>query len=153
MIERTARKPAPSFSADASPGRQVTLADYRGKYLVLYFFPRAFTLLCTRETVGFRDAAAELRELGAELVGISADPLETQCNFASHYQTGFPILSDPDNRIAHAFGVVFPLLARVQRVTFIIDPEGRIAARFHHELLWHRHIADALAFLRAEQQR
>jgi len=147
------RRKAPEFVAEASPGGRISLADYRGKYLVLYFYPKSFTLFCTKETLRFRDAASELRALGAEVVGISADPLETQCKFAEHYQTSFPIVSDPDGAIGRDYGVMFSVLPRTKRVTFIIDPEGNIAARFHYELLWYKHIDDALGFLRAEQQK
>lgn len=148
------RKPAPAFEADASPsGVRIRLADYRGKYVVLYFYPGSFTLVCTKETVAFRDAAAELRELGAEVVGISPDPVETQCKFAEHYQTSFPIVSDPGGAIARDYGVMFSVFPRVKRVTFIIDPEGYIAARFHHEVLWYKHIDDALDFLRNQQRK
>lgn len=150
MEAQNARK-APDFTAEASPGGRVSLSDYRGKFVVLYFYPGSFTLLCTRETIKFRDAASELRALGAEVVGISPDPLETQCKFAEHYQTSFPIVSDPDHRIARDYGVVFPLLPRVKRVTFIVDRQGYIAARFHHEVLWHKHIDDALEFLRRQK--
>ena len=151
MMQRDARKKAPSFTADASPGGALNIESFRGKYLVLYFYPRSFTLFCTRETIAFRDAASELRALGAEVVGISPDPLDTQCKFAEHYQTSFPIVSDPESQIAREFGVVFPVLPRIKRVTFIIDPDGYIAARFHHEVMWHKHIDDALAFLRAQK--
>lgn len=147
------RRKAPEFVADASPGGRRSLADYRGKYLVMYFYPKSFTLLCTKETIRFRDAAAELRALGAEVMGVSADPLETQCKFAEHYQTSFPIVSDPDGAIARDYGVMFSVLPRIKRVSFVIDPEGNIAARFHHEVLWYKHIDDALAFLRAEQRK
>ena len=141
------------FEADASPVGRISLADYRGKYLVLYFYPASFTLVCTKETIGFRDAAAELRVLGAEVVGISPDPLDKQCKFADHYQTKFPIIADPEGRIARDYGVKRSLLPSVKRVTFIIDPEGLIAARFHHELLWYKHIDDALDFLRAHPKK
>ena len=151
MMQRDARKKAPSFTADASPGGALNIESFRGKYLVLYFYPRSFTLFCTRETIAFRDAASELRALGAEVVGISPDPLDTQCKFAEHYQTSFPIVSDPESQIAREYGVVFPVLPRIKRVTFIIDPDGYIAARFHHEVMWHKHIDDALAFLRAQK--
>jgi peroxiredoxin Q/BCP len=145
------RRRAPEFVAEASPGGRISLADYRGKYLVLYFYPKSFTLFCTKETIRFRDAAAELRTLGAEVVGISPDPLDVQCKFAEHYQTTFPIVSDPDGQIARDYGVMFTVLPRIKRVSFIIDPRGQIAARFHHEVLWYKHIDDALDFLRAEQ--
>ncbi|HKU44697.1 MAG TPA: peroxiredoxin [Polyangiales bacterium] len=151
MSSPDARKLAPSFTAEASTGGRVSLESYRGKYVVVYFYPKSFTLFCTRETIAFRDAASELRALGAEVIGISTDPLDTQCKFAEHYQTSFPILSDPDGAIAREYGVMFPVLPRVKRVTFIIDPEGRIAARFHHEVMWHKHIDDALEFLRAQK--
>ena len=147
------RKQAPMWEAEASPGGRISLADYRGKYLVLYFYPASFTLMCTRETIGFRDAAAELRALGAEVVGISPDPLDKQCKFADHYQTKFPIIADPEGVIARDYGVKRSLLPAVKRVTFIIDPEGFIAARFHHELLWYKHIDDALDFLRAHPKK
>jgi thioredoxin-dependent peroxiredoxin len=153
MTERSERKKAPEFEAEASPGGRIKLADYRGKYLILYFYPASFTLFCTRETIRFRDAASELRALGAEVMGVSPDPLDTQCKFAEHYQTNFPIVSDPDSQIARDYGVVFPVLPRIKRVTFILDPDGYIAARFHHEVLWYKHIDDALDFLRAQPQK
>jgi thioredoxin-dependent peroxiredoxin len=143
------RKPAPNFAAPASNGQTVSLADYRGRYLVLYFYPESFTYGCTRETVRFRDAAPELQALGADVVGISPDPLEMQCRFAEHYQAKFPIIADADGSIAQAFGVKFPILPRVKRVTFIIDPEGMIVARFHHELLFEKHVDDALGFMKS----
>ncbi len=142
------RKPAPDFTAPSSQGRDISLRDYRGKYLVLYFYPRSFTLGCTRETIGFRDSSAALRALGAEILGVSPDPEAVQCKFAEHYQAGFAILSDPDTRIASAYGVMFKILPLVKRVTFVIDPEGFIVGRFHHELLIDKHISDVVALLR-----
>jgi peroxiredoxin Q/BCP len=146
------KKLAPGFSAPSSLGRDVSLADYRGRYLVLYFYPGSFTYGCTRETVRFRDATDELNALNADIVGVSPDPLETQCKFAEHYQAKFAILADPESTIAREYGVVFPILPRIKRVTFIIDPEGYIVGRFHHELAFERHVDDALAFLRAVQK-
>ncbi|HEY2734097.1 MAG TPA: peroxiredoxin [Polyangiales bacterium] len=145
----TSRKPAPSFSAPSSTGQTIRLEDYRGRYLVLYFYPASFTYGCTRETVRFRDATAEIESLGAGIVGVSPDTIETQCRFAEHYQAKFPIVSDPDNAIARQYGVVFPLVKWIKRVTFVIDPEGSIAARFHHELMFEKHIDDAIAFLKS----
>jgi peroxiredoxin Q/BCP len=153
MAVAAQRKKAPEFTAEASPGGRISLSDYRGKFLVLYFYPKSFTLFCTKETVAFRDASTELRALGAEVIGISPDPLQTQCKFAEHYQTSFPIVADPEGTIAREYGVMFNVLPRIKRVSFIIDPEGNIAARFHHELLWYKHIDDALEFLRSEQQK
>jgi peroxiredoxin Q/BCP len=144
---------APAFSGPASHGKTLRLDDYRGRYLVLFFYPASFTFGCTRETVRFRDATTELAELGADIVGVSPDPIDTQCQFASHYQTRFPIVSDPDKRIAAAYGALFPLVNHVKRITFIIDPEGDIVERFHHELRFERHADDAIAFLKTVRRR
>jgi peroxiredoxin Q/BCP len=148
----TSRSPAAKFSGPASTGKTVSLDDYRGRYLVLYFYPASFTYGCTRETVRFRDASAELAELGADVVGVSPDDLEVQCRFAEHYQAKFPIIADPDQRIARDYGVVFPILPRVKRVTFVIDPDGIIAARYHHELSFEKHVDDAIAYLKSVRQ-
>lgn len=147
------RMRAPDFTGPASHGAQVKLADYRGRYLVLFFFPASFTFGCTRETARFRDLAAKLSELGADVVGVSPDSVQTQCEFASHYQVPFPIVADTDRRIATAFGALFRFVSRVKRTTFIIDPEGCIAARIHHELRFERHADDAVAYLSKVRQR
>jgi len=147
---KTASTAAPAFSATASNGKTLSLSDFvgRGRYLILYFYPASFTFGCTRETVCFRDAQAQLAALGADLVGISPDPVATQTEFASHYQVRFPILADPDRTVARAYGALFPIVSRVQRMTVVIDPDGIIAARFHHELRFERHVEDALTFMK-----
>jgi peroxiredoxin len=150
---KTERVKAPSFDGPASNGQTVSLESYRGRHLVLYFYPASFTYGCTRETVRFRDAAPELAALGADVLGVSPDALETQCQFATHYQTAFPILADPDFRIAKAFGVMFPWVSRVRRTTFVIDPDGDIVARFHHELRFEKHVDDAIAYLQTARGR
>jgi thioredoxin-dependent peroxiredoxin len=150
---KTPRVKAPAFSAPASDGTTQSLDDYLGRYLILYFYPASFTYGCTRETVRFRDAATELGLLGAGIVGVSPDPIETQCQFAKHYQTPFPILADPDLRIATDYKALFPIVQKVQRTTFIIDPEGYIVEQFHHELRFEKHVDDALAFMRRVRDR
>ncbi|MET0384525.1 MAG: peroxiredoxin [Polyangiales bacterium] len=144
----TGRIKAPDFSAPSSRGDTISLSQYSGRHLVLYFYPKSFTYGCTRETVRFRDASAELRALGAEVIGVSPDTLDVQCRFASHYQAEFPILADPDRKIASAFRALYPFTSRVRRTTFIVDPEGFIVARFHHALRYEKHVDDAIAFLK-----
>ncbi len=148
MTDPTPKK-APSFKAPSSAGREVSLDDYRGKYLVLYFYPKSFTAGCTIETAAFRDASDEIRALGGEVVGVSTDSVPTQCRFAAAQRTDFPILADSDAGISRAYGVLYPIIERAKRITFVIDPEGYIVARFRHELLFKKHIADAIAFLKA----
>ena len=108
---------APDFSAEGSDGRKSSLSELRGSVVVLYFFPRAFTPICTRETARFRDHHAEFSALGARIVGVSPDPVATQCEFGSRQGVQFPLLADPERRIASSYGVLWPLLPRVRRVT------------------------------------
>ncbi len=139
--------PAPDFHAPAHDGRDVSLAGLRGHKVVLYFYPKAFTPLCTRETIRFRDNYEELRALGAEVIGISVDDAETQCRFAEQTQVRFPIVADPSKEISRSFGVLRSLLPWDRRITYVVDEEGRVAAVFEHEFQVSRHLDDVLWFL------
>lgn len=123
---------APDFALQDQDGRTRRLGDYAGRWLVLYFYPRDGTLLCTREACRFRDDIGLLGELGAAVVGVSVDGVASHANFAAKHRLPFPLLSDPGGRTAAAYGSRLDLgvfqLAR--RHTFIIAPDGRIAARF-----------------------
>ena len=138
---------APEIDADAHDGTRVRVADFRGRWLVVYFYPRSFTTGCIVQVKKFRDRHDEIRALGADIVGVSIDALETQCRFAEHYEAGFPLVADADGAITRRWGVKRPLLEMASRVTFVVDPNGRVAARFHHELLAGKHVADVIAFL------
>ena len=139
---------APAFAAPASSGKTVQLADYRGKYLVLYFYPKSFTPGCTQETILFRDHYAELQGLGAEVLGVSRDTEEVQCRFAENYEVRFPIIADPKADICRAYAVDRRLWPVAKRVTFLIDPEGYVIGRFNHEFRIAVHLDDVLTALR-----
>jgi peroxiredoxin Q/BCP len=143
--------PAPSFWARTTENREVSLDTYRGQYLVIYFFPKAFTPGCTAEAKRFRDNYPELRALGAEVLGISIDDHETQCRFSESMRVTFPMVGDENETISRAFGARRSILPFDKRVTFVIDPEGKIVARFHHEFQVSKHLDDVRIFL--EQQR
>jgi peroxiredoxin Q/BCP len=138
---------APEFSVEATNGKPVSLKALRGRPVVLYFFPKAFTMGCTFETRQFRDSYEELRTLGAEIVGISSDRFDEQCKFAIDNNLPFPLISDPEKRICDAFGVLWPLIRLPQRTTFVIDEQGVIQAVFHHEVQISRHLDDVRRFL------
>ena len=121
---------------------------HRDKWLVVYFYPRSFTTGCTIESKLFRDRYEEIQALGASVVGVSIDSLETQCRFADKYQLSFPVVPDPDGTITRAWGVKRALLDAAKRVTFVVDPSGKIAARFHHEIRVGKHIDSVVAFLK-----
>lgn len=140
-------QPAPDFQALATDGRTLSLAGLRGRWVVLYFFPRAFTPGCTIETKRFRDNYPDLQRLGAEVIGVSTDPHTRQCDFAASLQASFPLVGDEDGTIARAYGVLWPLLGVAKRVTFVINPDGVVAALFRHEVQISKHLDDVSRFL------
>lgn len=147
------RSKAPEFEAPSSSGEPVRLSDYTGKYLILYFYPKAFTAGCTKETILFRDHQDELTGLGADVLGVSRDPIGIQCEFANKYEVRFPIISDEDGAICRAYGVEGRFRPFPKRVTFLIDREGYIIGRFRHELRISKHVKDVAAALHELQRK
>lgn len=145
--------PAPALSAVTSDGKTVDLSALRGKRVVLFFFPKAFTLGCTIETRRFRDHYSEIAGLGAEVVGVSVDSAERQCEFASAEGVPFPMVGDASRAISRSFDVLRPILGVSQRVTYVIGPEGRIEAAFHHELMVGKHLEDVKRHLEQAARR
>lgn len=116
--------PAPAFAAADQHGKQHALTDYRGQWVILYFYPKDDTPGCTKEACGFRDTFAELSRY-AQVFGISSDSPASHQKFMQKYQLPFLLLSDADGSIRESFGadgLLFP-----KRVTFLIDPQGTIA--------------------------
>jgi peroxiredoxin Q/BCP len=136
MLRPGAQRPegsiAPDFELPDQNGQAHRLGDYAGRWLVLYFYPKDDTPGCTREACRFRDDIGVLGDLGAAVVGVSVDDTKSHADFARKYQLPFPLLSDRDGRTAAAYGSLLDLgVARfARRHTFIIAPDGRIAARF-----------------------
>ena len=138
---------APEFEARDCQGRPVKLADFRGRRLVLFFFPKAFTSGCTEEIRHFRDNQARIRALGGELVGVSVDRPEVQCEFARSEKIEYPLLGDSDRKISDRFGVLWPVVRITRRVTFVISPEGVVEDVIQHERQVWRHLDDVIAAL------
>ncbi|MBF5041949.1 peroxiredoxin [Aggregicoccus sp. 17bor-14] len=132
--------PAPDFEALTTQGQRLRLSSLRGRPVVLFFFPAAFTPVCTREAKEFGDVLPQLRAAGAEVVGISTDEHQVQCDFAVATGATYPMVGDPEAGIARSYDVVWPLLKRTQRVTFVIDAQGIIRGIFHHELRVGHHV-------------
>jgi len=124
---------APNFSTQAVAGDQtipVHLIDYRGRRVVLYFYPKDNTPGCTREACAFRDGYAKLQEWGITVFGCSVDSADAHRAFARKYGLPFPLLLDPDKRIAKAYGADngIPILGLDKRITYVIGEDGRIVA-------------------------
>lgn len=139
---------APDFEARTTDGRTLRLSRMRGCPVIVYFFPRAFTPGCTKEASQFRDAYPAIQELGAEVIGISVDDSRTQCDFASTLKLGFPLVADGDRAISRAWGVLWPLVGRSRRVTFVVDEEGVVRGVLRHEIRIERHRDGVLDVLR-----
>ncbi|MDD5543512.1 MAG: thioredoxin-dependent thiol peroxidase [Acidobacteriia bacterium] len=126
---------APEFSTLDSTGQSVSLKDFKGKNVVLYFFPKANTPGCTMETCDFRDEYGDIRKR-AVILGMSGDPIKAQSSFSTKYHVPFPLLCDEDKKILKAYGVwkEKSLYGRkfmgIERTTFIIDKNGIIKKIF-----------------------
>ncbi len=121
---------APDFELPSHTGDKVRLSNYRGRVVVLYFYPRAMTPGCTREGIRFNELYNEFEKLGAVVLGVSTDPVDKNRKFAEKYGFQFPLLSDVDGRVSELYGVLEVRGKGVKssrRTTFIIDAEGRIA--------------------------
>jgi thioredoxin-dependent peroxiredoxin len=123
---------APDFSAATNGGGKVSLADFRGKNVVLYFYPKDDTPGCTKEACAFRDHFAEFKMAGAVVLGVSTDSVKSHDKFAAKYKLPFTLLADEDKKIVQAYGVwgEKSFMGRkyqgTHRVTFLIGPDGRI---------------------------
>jgi len=124
---------APEFSLADSHGATRTLTDYKGKWLVLYFYPKDDTPGCTVEACSFRDARDDIAALGAEVVGISKDDANTHEQFVANHKLNFTLLSDPTGQTIEAYGAWGKKMfgkEGILRKTFIINPEGEIVKTF-----------------------
>jgi thioredoxin-dependent peroxiredoxin len=139
---------APDFRAETTAGNPVRLSELHGRYVVIYFFPRAFTSGCTLQTQRFRDNYPEIRALGAEVIGVSTDGFDKQCRFAKAEGVSFPLIGDDSQTISRAYGALRSILGFDRRITFVIDGEGVVRAVFHHEFQILKHLDDVLGFLR-----
>lgn len=122
--------PAPSFSLPDQHGRMRTLEEFRGRPVVLYFYPRDATPGCTREACAFRDAWTRLQGAGAVVLGVSTDDAASHQRFIAEHELPFDLLSDSNEAVAHAYGVPVHF-GFTSRMTFLIDAQGRVAQRWH----------------------
>jgi len=128
--------PAPDFEGTTTDGKRVSLKDYRGRKLVLYFYPMDDTPGCTKQACSLRDGNAELAAKGAAILGVSTQAEQSHQAFTKKYALNFPLLADTDGSVGRAYGTLGGggLISRIKsavgmadRVTFVIDEKGRIA--------------------------
>jgi peroxiredoxin Q/BCP len=117
---------APDFALADQHGRTVRLRDFRGRKVLVYFYPQADTPGCTVQSCDLRDHRQELAGVGTDVVGISPDMPKEQLAFDEKFDLGFPLLSDPDHSTAHAWGTWNDERGGIRRSSFLIDEDGRI---------------------------
>ena len=128
----TEGEPAPDFSAETDRGETVSLKDFAGKHVVLYFYPKDDTPGCTTEACNFRDNISRLEAEGAVVLGISLDSVPSHQKFRDKFELPFTLLSDPEHEVADAYGVYGQktFMGReymgLDRATFLIGPDGRL---------------------------
>jgi peroxiredoxin Q/BCP len=128
--------PAPTFSLPADGGETISLKDYKGKWVVLFFYPKDSTPGCTREAVSFEAAGATLRKKGAVVLGVSRDSIASHCNFKEKQNLRFPLLSDPTADVHKAYGAFGEKMMYGKKVigairtTALIGPDGKLERLF-----------------------
>ncbi|MFN9790263.1 MAG: thioredoxin-dependent thiol peroxidase [Holosporales bacterium] len=128
----TIGSPAPDFTAVTDAGKTLTLAQFRGQYVVLYFYPKDDTPGCTKQACGFRDALPDFSGVDAVILGVSRDDTASHAKFVKKFDLNFPLLADTEGTITEAYGVWVEKsmygkkYMGIERTTFLIDKEGKI---------------------------
>ena len=135
---------APDFTLPSQMGDNVTLSEFFGKKnVVLYFYPKDETPGCTREACSFRDSYEELTNLGAEVLGVSGQSVESHKSFATHYGLPFILLSDEGNKVRKLYGVPSSMGILPGRVTYIIDKKGVVRHIFNSQTQTQQHVEES----------
>ena len=143
---------APNFALPGSDGHVHRLSDYRGKYVVLYFYPADMTSGCTTEACSFRDDISELTNAGAKVIGVSVQDVKSHREFIKKDNLNFLLLADSRKKVVKEYGVYNPSWKVASRVTFIIGPHGRIA-KIYPKVNPQGHAKEVLADLQALKNR
>lgn len=152
MVKLKEGDEAPDFSAQATGGLKMSLSDFKGKNVILYFYPKDDTPGCTKEACNFRDHFAQFKKRGVLILGVSKDPVKSHEKFTEKFDLPFPLLSDEDHKIAEAYGVwgerkfMGRTYMGTHRVTFLIGPDRRVK-KIWNQVKPDEHAAEVLAAL------
>lgn len=154
MADLSAGDRAPAFSLKDQDGVVRKLSDYKGRHVVLYWYPKDDTPGCTRESCGFRDRSADLDALGASVLGVSILDVASKARFAAKHGLNFPLLADDDHAVAEKYGVwkeksmYGKKYWGISRETFLVGPDGRILRRWEKAPGTEKHADEVLEALR-----
>jgi len=147
-------KKAPVFSLEGNDGKKHSLEDYKGKTVVLYFYPKDDTPGCTKEACGFRDMGAALKKSGAVVLGVSKDSIDSHNKFAKKYKLPFVLLSDPKTEVMKKYGAFGKKMMYGKSVegtirsTVVIDPDGKVSKHWPTVKKAEAHPDEVLTFLK-----
>jgi len=144
--------PAPDFSLPTSGGKQVWLSDYQGKIVVLYFYPKDNSAVCTAEACSFRDSYEVFQQAGAEVIGVSSDSEQSHEGFAAKNRLPFTLLTDKGGALRKQYGVPKALGLLPGRVTYVIDPQGVVRHIFNSMSNAGLHVSEALRVVKQMQE-
>jgi peroxiredoxin Q/BCP len=149
MPNVTEGQPAPDFTLPAADGTEVTLSSLRGKWVVVFFYPKDNTTGCTAEACAFRDSHEDFTDAGAVVIGISSDSVDSHQRFAAKHNLPFTLLSDTGGKVRGDWGVGRTFGILPGRVTYVIDPEGVVRKVFSSQLRATAHQSEALQAITA----
>jgi peroxiredoxin Q/BCP len=151
-------KKAPAFNLEGNDGKKHSLEDYRGKTVVLYFYPKDDTPGCTKEACGFRDLGATMKKSNAVVLGVSKDSIESHNKFASKYKLPFTLLSDPKTEVMKKYGAFGKKLMYGKpvegtiRSTVVIGPQGDVVKHWSTVKKADAHPEEVLSFLKTKAE-
>lgn len=136
---------APDFTLAATGDKKITLSrDFEGKALIVYFYPKDFTKVCTAEACEFRDKFEDFRDLSIPILGISKDDIPTHEKFKKEYKLPFDLLSDPSGKVCKAYDALVPLIKMPKRITYLLNEKHEIEASFSEMFEAKSHIESML---------
>ena len=149
MTKVTVGMPAPDFQLPDATGQIVSLGQFRGQWVVLYFYPKDDTPGCTAEACAFRDNYEQFQRAGAVVIGVSSDDTPSHQRFQRKYNLPFILLSDTNNQLRRTYGVPATFGLIPGRVTYVIDPQGVVRLVFDSQFDFRAHVDKALAAIQA----
>jgi peroxiredoxin Q/BCP len=141
------KEKAPSFELRSTAGLAFSLDDYKDEPLILFFYPKNFTSVCTKEVCEFRDAFSTFRNLDIEVVGISQDTINSHLKFKEENKLPFELLSDPQGKVAKLYKALVPVLGMNRRITYLLNKEHKIAAVYENMFTADKHVKAMIAQL------
>lgn len=135
---------APEFQLESTSGTPFKLTAHAGEPVILFFYPKNFTKVCTAEVCEFRDAFSEFRDLNVKVIGISQDTISSHHKFKKENQLPFELLSDPKGKVAKLYQATIPIIGMNRRITYLLDKDLRIKAVYENMFTADQHVKEMI---------